>query len=172
MTDPNNFIFNPDFTCFPNNAVIAIRDSIQQIDPDLYVTTRRLRPSDPNEAAGVWPSQWRPQEDSYEMRGPLVASSEPTLQRYIIGVECSVKDADEARGLIRHAAFAKTVRGILYRDPTLAVSLRALSVSLLGETERTGRWGISNQRYLSNEIEGSWIYLSTLEFWIETETGP
>ncbi len=167
MTEP--MVFQPDDSCFPNNAVLAIRDTMQGIDEALFVTTRQLRPSDPNEALGVFAMQWNPNEDSYELRGTEFGA-EPTVQRYNIGVQCAVKDMDEERGLNRHAAFAKTVRAMLYRDPDLAVSLRSLTVSLLGETERTMRYGIRTQRYMSTEIEGTWLYLATLEFWLETET--
>lgn len=161
-------IIDPDEAVFPSNAVGLIRDTMQTIDADLFVTGRQLRETDPNESIGVFPVTWTPHEDSYEMRGG-VRGSEPTLQQYVIGIQGCVKDMEETRGLIRHAAMSKIIRTMLYRDPTLAVSLRALSVSAIGGIERTQRYGIRGARYLSSEIEGEWIYLSTLEFWLDTE---
>jgi hypothetical protein len=169
MTQPGDYLIPADETVFPANVIKLIQASIQQYDDGLFVTNRHLRPSDPNESCGVFPVQWQPDNESLEMRGALGAS-EPTIQRYSIGVEVFVKDADEIRGLIRHAMFAKIVRALLYRDDALRVSLQALSVTLLGTTERMGRYGIRTARYISNEISGSWLYVSTLEFWFETET--
>lgn len=157
---------------FPNNAVdiIATR-ALELIDPpDLYVVKRPLRKSDPNETLGVYAAFWNPVEDSYEMRGGNPTSSEPTLQRYMVFLEAFIKDMDEERGLAKHSVFSKLVRAMLYRDAPLLVSLRTLSSTVNGSTERTQRLGIRTQRYSSNELDGAFLFLSVIEFWLETET--
>ena len=95
---------------------------------------------------------------------------EPTLQQYLITVQAFVKDMDEERGLATHSVLSKMIRSMLYRDDPLRVALGSLSVTTDNSIERTQRWGIRQQRYFSNELSGSWLYLSTLEFWLETET--
>jgi hypothetical protein len=77
---------------------------------------------------------------------------------------------DEERGLATHSVLSKMVRSMLYRDDALRVGLLALSVVMNGSTERTKRYGVNRQNFVSNELSGSWLYLSTLEFQLETET--
>ena len=95
---------------------------------------------------------------------------EPTLSQYLIGVQAFVKDGDEERGLAAHSVLSMRVRSVLYRDEPLRVALSSLSVTYQGVTERLKRWGVRTQRYFANDLEGQWLYLSTLEFFIETET--
>lgn len=155
---------------FPNNAVFHISTRLQSLDSDLFVARRPLRSSDPVQSIGVYAISWQPNEESYEMKGALPSIHEPTLQRYLIGIQAFVKDMDEENGLIVHAVLSKLVRTMLYRDEPLRVLLRSLSVLLTGSTERTQRFGISSQRFVGNEIGGAFLYLSTLELWLETET--
>lgn len=163
---------------FPNNAVLAISTGIDALntvsDPEKIVVVRRpLRTTDPKLTAGVFASSWAPNEDSYEIGQGMGGGyrHEPTLQQYIITIQTLVMDMDEMRGLAKSSAFAKTVRDVLLRDPSVGValsSLRATGVNNLTESARR-RW-VRTQRYLSNEIQGSFVYLSTLEITIETET--
>lgn len=155
---------------FPYNAVNAIAESADALDEDLFVTQRPLRSSDPIQSVGVFGMMWTPDEESYEMRGLPGGVHQPTLTSYLLGIQAFVKDTDEVRGAVDHGTLSRMVRTMLVMDPALRVSLRALSVTTSGYTERTQRFGVRTQRYLSNELEGSWLYLSTIEFWIETET--
>lgn len=159
-----------DTSVFPSNIVQLVKTRAKLLDNDLYVVGRPLRESDPVQSVGVFGIQWVPEESSYEMLGAPVGRHEPTVQRYIITVQAFVKDTDEERGLDVHAILSKKLRAMLYRDDPLRVGLLALSVDMNGSTERTKRFGVRSQRYVSNEISGSWLYLSTLEFWLETET--
>jgi hypothetical protein len=154
---------------FPYNAVGAIAEHAQLLDPDLFVTQRPLRSSDPIQSVGVFGQQWEPDEQSFEMRG-VPGIHMPTISGYLLGIQAFVKDTDEVRGAADHGALSRMVRTMLVMDPALRVSLRALSVTTSDYTERTQRFGVRTQRYLSNELEGSWLYLSTIEYWIETET--
>ncbi len=161
-----------DTPVFPNNVVDLVALRVQALDADLaYATFKRpLRHTDPIQAVGVFGMAWLPNEESYEILGGPAGPSAPTLQTYRITIQGFVKDMDDERGSATHSVLSKRLRSMLYRDNALRVGLVALSVSMDGVTERTKRWGILNQRFLSNEVDGSWLYLSTLDFWLETET--
>lgn len=151
---------------FPNNIIKLLADNSQTLDADLAVFRRPLRSSDPNQAIGVFPAMWQPVEGSQEMG--RVNPGEPTMQTYSVGMQSFVKDGDEIVGLMRHSALSHMVRTMLYRTPAVRVGLPQLSYTTGGVTERVMRWGVRNQRFLSNEVTGSWLYLSTLEVWAET----
>lgn len=162
-------MLSEDIVVYPNNVVALLVDRFKTLSPDFVIVPRRLRPTDANESVGVHAQQWAPDEDSYEVKG-FLGASEPTLSRYLIVVEGFVKDTDEERGLVRHAVMAKLLRVMLYRDMTLRIALQTMSVEMFDSVERTGRYGIAGQQYISAEIQGSFLYLSTLEFWVETST--
>lgn len=155
---------------FPNNIVSLVNTQAQLLDPDLFVVARPLRESDNIQSVGTYAMEWSPDNDSFEMRGMPVGRSEPTLQYYLINVQGFVKDMDEERGLAVHSILSKRLRSMLYRNDALRVGLLALSVTMDGSTERAKRFGVRRQNYVSNELNGTWLYLSTLEFWLETET--
>lgn len=159
-----------DPTVFPNNVVSASKTRVQTFDADLFVTSRPLRDSDPPQSVGVFASLWNPEEDSLEMKGLPVGRQEPTLQRYRVTIQALTKNMDEETGIFEHATLSKMVRGMLYRDEALRVQLATLVWTDGLTTERAKRWGVVNQRFISNEIGGVWLYLSILEFWLETET--
>jgi hypothetical protein len=92
------------------------------------------------------------------------------MQQYIVGVQAFVKDGDEEVGLARHSALSYAIRSMLYRDASIRLGFQSLSYTSNGVTERLRRWGIRSQRFLSNELSGSWLYLSTLEVWAETDS--
>lgn len=162
-----------DTQVFPNNACSIIVPRMQAIDADLKIYQRSLRDSDGTQSIGVFPITWTPDETSFEMNGQppsITAAGEPTLQRYVIGVQAFVQDTNEEQGIAVHSILAKRVRSTLYRDAILAVGLNALSVTMNGSTERIQRRGIQVQRYLANEVQGVFMFLSSCEYYIETET--
>ena len=159
-----------DPTVFPNNIISSLKPRIQAFDSDLYVTSRPLRDSDPFQSIGVFASLWGPEQDSLEIIGAPLGRQEPTLQRYRVTIQVLVKNMDEEIGISEHATLSKMVRGMLYRDETLRVQLATLVWTDGLTTERAKRWGVVSQRFISNEIGGVWLYLSILEFWLETET--
>lgn len=161
-------MISADTIVFPNNVVSLLQTRSQLLDSDLTVVRRPARPSDPSQTVGIYAATWEPRDDSFEIGH--FAPSEPTLQRYLIAAQAFVKDMDEERGLARHSVLSKMIRTMLYRDEPLRVGLSVLSVTMNGSVESARRWGIRSQRYLSNELDGSFLYLSTLEFWLETET--
>lgn len=163
-----------DETVFPNNIVNALQTALITLDPpddsDPTVGTpvyrRALRTTDGLSAMGVFPADWTPTPGSMEIGGV-----EPTLQMYRLAIQALITDADEDRGLATHAAMSRRIRVMLARDPALRVILGTLRVddTEYNCIERTGRWGVSRQVFLSNELSGSFLYLSTIEFWLETE---
>lgn len=166
-------MISADDSVFPNNAVKVIADRSRLLDPagDVQVFLRPLKPEDPVQSIGVFGSLWLPIQDSIEMRGSdSPGPQEPTLQRYSIAIQAFVKDANEERGLNAHSVLSKMILAMLYRDEPLRIGLAELSVTMLGLTERTRRWGVTTQRFVNNELDAEWLYLSTVECWLETET--
>jgi hypothetical protein len=162
-------MITPSDNVFPNNIVELVALRTELLDSDLFVVKRPLRPTDPNQSVGITAVQWQPNERSREMLGATFAV-QPTLSRYAVTVQAFIKDMDEVRGLNVHAVLSRMLRSMLYNDNTLRVALSQLSSTLNGATERSQQWGITQQRFLSNELSGEWLYLSILEFWLETET--
>ena len=161
-----------DESVFPNNVVKWTSLAMGTIDPDIRVFRRALRNSDPQQSVGVFAQAWGPDPESLEMQS--VGSSAPqmpTIQEYTLGVQAFVKDSEEERGLAVHAALSQRVRSVLYTDANLQLVLGQQSANLDGGwTESMRRWGVRTARYFSGEINAQMLYLSTLEFWIETET--
>ena len=163
-------MINDSVQVFPNNAVVLIASKIADLDPDLFVVRRPLKPDDSTQSVGVFGTQWNPDHDSYEMRGLPQGRHDPSLSSYLITVQGFVKDMDEERGLAVHGVLAKVIRSMLVRNASLHVGLRSLTVVMDGSTEKAQRWGVNRQNFVSNELSGTWLYLSTSEFWLETET--
>lgn len=162
-----------DTTVFPHNVVELVAVPLGNIDPDIECFKRPLRNSDPQQSIGVHAQMWDPDTSSFEMmgQGGPMFPQQPTLQTYTYGVQAFVKDADEERGLAVHSALANRVRTMLYTFPALRVAFSQLKVEFEnGQVEKLTRWGIRTARYFSGEIDSVNLYLSTLEFWVETET--
>jgi hypothetical protein len=162
-------VIQADDTLFPNNIVALLKLRSQLIDPDLAVFGRPLRNTDPNQSIGITAAHWVPNEESQQMLGAPF-SVQPPLSRYTVSIQAFVKDADEERGLNTHASLSNLVRSMLYADNPLRVALSSLSSTINGATEASQRWGVSTQRFFQNELGGEWLYLSILDFWLETET--
>lgn len=163
-------VLEADDSVFPNNVVKYIALAEQKIDPDIQVFKRALRNTDPQQSIGVFAQSWGPDPQSYEMMG-IGSPQMPTVQEYTLGVQAFIKDSNEERGLAIHSVLSQRVRSVLYTDPSLQVLLAQLSADLgNGFVESMRRWGVRSARYYSGEISSQMLYLSTLEFWIETET--
>jgi hypothetical protein len=152
---------------FPNNFVYCLAEVYPALDPDITVQKRPLRPSDPNYSVGVYGSLWQPDEESYEI-GHL-APGEPTLSIYQVGVQSLIKDGDTQRGLAISSILAKRLRVVLYRNQPLRVALGSLYVEDDGFRESMRRWGVRSQRFMSNDIEGTFVTISVMDLWMETE---
>lgn len=153
---------------FPWNAVDIIAYRLSLVDADVQAFRRRLYSTDPAQAWGVSPATWSPNQESLEMRGADIAQ-EPTIQHYGVVVQAMVKDTDEERGIAVHSKMSKIARSVLLTDIPLRDSLRSLATDLYGVRERTLRWSIRSQRFLSEELNNQFTYLSTIEVQLETE---
>jgi hypothetical protein len=159
-------LFDDAIAVFPNNAIELIATRLKNLyEPDLLIVKRPLKHTDNTQSVGIYGGEWFPDQSSFEF-----ASKEPTVQVYLIKIQAFCKEIDEPRGIAVHSVMAKVMRSLLYNDVPLAVGLNALSVTMNGATERIQRRGINRQQYLNNEIGGQFLYLSTLEYYIETET--
>ena len=158
---------------FPNNVITLLAARAPgYVDPtgvpgvdQVGVFKRPLRPSDGTQCIGFFPAQKRPDDTSFEMR-----SKEPTLKRYSIIMQTLVTSANEEECISIHSVLSNRLYRLWYRDSPLDAGLTALAVDADNSRERLQRRGIELQRYLSNEIDGSFIQTSWIECWIETET--
>lgn len=153
---------------FPNNVVSLFAVKLGTIDADMTVVTRPLHRTDPDQSIGVYAQIWEPDEDSYEM-GHIVGGAEPTISRYQIAVQAMIKAGSEEQGLAVHSVLSKRIRTVLYRDTALQVALRSLVVTDGSSTERFMRGIIRTQRYMNDDIQGVFVFVSTLDYSIETE---
>jgi hypothetical protein len=158
---------------FPNNFVKILGIVLPGIADEVVLFPRPLRPTDPNYSLGVYATVWTPVENSYEIGhlggGSPVGPNESTLSQYQVGIQLLVKDSNSERALAVSSLLNRRIRSVLYRNAQLRVALGELYAIEDGVTERMRRWGIRNQRYLSNDLEGKFVFMSVLDMWIETE---
>lgn len=167
MTVPEPAPLDPATLPFPENVVAEITNTFRNqglIDFDAVVA-RPLRTTDPNVTLGVFAVDWMPDNDSAE----IGKKHGPTLTTYVFAIQGLVKHGDEQSGMRLHSILAKNIRSMLDRDPGLRVRLGQLSEASLGVAERAQRWGVRGQRFANNEVGGGFIYLSTTEFYLQTE---
>lgn len=164
---------DPTTVCFPQNIVNVLAGALQFIDPHsapgkkdgIRIYKRPLMVTDATESIGITASTWGPVQDSLEIRG---GPFEPTLQRYTIAVQAMVRGAQEEKAIAVHSILSAKVRYMLYRDAALAQALPILSISLGGTTEKLMRWYVTGQTFMNHEVNGRFVYLSTVEFVAET----
>lgn len=159
-------MIDPDTIAFPNNIVAEIAPRIALVDPDINVVMRTLRPTDPNLSVGVFATSWIPEDDSHEMGN---REGEPTLGNYEIVIQTFTKAGDADTGIAVSSVFMRKVRMVLYRDATLRVALSALNVLDEYGKESMRKWKVNNCRYMSNDIDGAFVFVSTMELHFETE---
>lgn len=152
---------------FPGNVIECIAAVLPAVDADATVYKRPLRPTDPNYAIGIYATTWSPDEDSLEIGH--APPQEATLNSYQIGVQTLIKDGDTERGLAIGTIFARRVRSVLYRNEPLRIALGSLYVEDGSSRESMKRFGVRGQRFMSNDIEGKFVFISVLDYWIETE---
>lgn len=152
---------------FPGNVVTILGDVLPAVDVDATLYKRPLRPTDPNYSIGVYATIWQPEEESYEIGH--TTPHEATLNSYQIGIQTLIKDGDTERGLAIGSIFTRRVRTVLYRNAPLRIALGSLYVQDGTSRESMKRWAVRSQRYMSNDIEGKFVFISVLDYWFETE---
>lgn len=166
----------PSNTSFPNNIVLLLKQQLLLIDPPdintdypgIAIFMRPLRKGDPVQCIGITAALWTPETDSEEMLGSS-ARTGSTLNKYLIAIQTFVQHMDEEKGLQLASTLAGIVRARLSMNMPLRVALGQLQSTEFGYTERFTRGTVQGQRFLSNEIEGSFYHLTNLEYVIETE---
>jgi hypothetical protein len=166
-------MIDPTLPVFPNNIVEVLALACEAyIDPEVdpmkrvKVLRRPIVPTDPVQCIGISGQLWTPNDQSFEM-----PSVEPTLQTYSVKIQCFVKDMEEKRGLAAHSVLSKLVRNMVYRNANLRLALAALNDTTGSAVERLQRYGVRSQDYISGEVPaGTFMYLSTLDTYFETET--
>lgn len=147
---------------FPGNVVDALKTSYSALSGIHATVTRPLRQTDPNSCIGIFSVDWTP--------GPYgIGQNDPTISTFLYHVQLLIKHTSEEAGRALHTDLSKQVRTMLYRDATLRSRLTGLSEVSGGVTERTQRFGVRRQNFLSNEVSGQFYFLSTTEVWVEVE---
>jgi len=155
---------------FPMEVVDILHARFKELlGTDMEIVDRSVRPTDPSRTLGIFPVDWNPVQESYEIsRGNF----EPTLGRYTYRIQVLVKHTNEEEGRALYTSDTKIVKAILYRDATLVQRLTSIQETSFGSIERAKRWGVRHQRFLNNELQGQFIFLATTEVWLEVESVP
>lgn len=156
---------------FPYNVLDVIKTvlpvyfSIDDPSEPYHIVDRPLRFNDPKFGIGLFVTDWAPVAGHIES-----GQIEPVVNRYLYRAQIMVKATSESEGRTRSGQDAAALRAILYRDDQLQLGLRSLSSDVLGYHERFQRFEVMNQRFLNTELSGSFVFLSTTNFYVETET--
>lgn len=151
---------------FPENIVALLAEHLGKLEGVTAVVRRSLNMTDPHGTLGITVDSWRPLES--EMG---VATQEPTIVQHSLALEHVVKADSAEVGHQLHRDTAKTFRLMLYRDPALNVALRQLNAaSGDGHVERILKWEIPAQEFANNEIASAFVFMSSTEILVTTET--
>lgn len=155
--------------CFPNNVIGLLAAFAPSIDQDCCVVKRPMQITDPDQCIAITAIDWAPELKTTEIAG--WSPGQPTVQIYKIAVQGLIEDMDEAAGLARNSAFAKLLRDMLYTNRPLRIALQSLAVKdQAGKVvESTLSWLIHSQKFDNNQVDASFMYLSTLELWFKTQ---
>jgi hypothetical protein len=155
--------------CFPGIVVEIVATRMDLIDTGVITVVRRPpRSKDPNFTIGVFPVNNFPNADSYEMTGNLYTHAS-TLELFQLQVMGFVKYDNEEDGVKAHSALSETIRSILAKDTALRTSLGGLTATYGGTTKRLKKYWIRGTRYLSNELNGTNLYLGVNDLMLEVE---
>jgi hypothetical protein len=157
---------------FPNNVIELLHfripsfvDGASPVDTRVQAFKRPLRQTDPQQCVGVFPAMKRPDPRSFE-----IGFKAPTLNRYSVIMQSMVKSTNEAEAISIHSILANRLTRMFHHDLVLDAGLTALVINVDNIRERLQRRGIELQRYLDNQVEGTFVRTSWVECWFETET--
>lgn len=159
-------MLTPLVTAFPANVVDAFERHLARNRYVDQVVGRPIREADANMTLGIHVDAWEPDgPDAYN-----IGQEEPVLQRYPFVIEYMVKYAgNEAEGRNVHSVASKSIRAMLYRDQSLVLQLHGLSEEIEDTIERVMRVELNRQRFFSNRIRSSMIFLSVIQGYVQTE---
>lgn len=148
---------------FPGAFVWDIAATAKLIIPSIQHTVRRpLRPIDLTFTMAVIPLNWAPADIAIGQRQPVKSV-------YQIQIQTLVKDASEEKGITESSGLAKTIRRMLYEEPSLPISLASNEEDMFGNVERFQRLTVSGQRFMANEVKGHYLFFSVTDLAVETE---
>lgn len=143
---------------FPASIVTTLTRNLRRLPVIQEVLMRPLRPVDPNYCLGVFANDWTPGIGSY-----AIGQEDPQHATYHVRIQCMVKHLIEQEGLQEHSVLSKSLRAMVYRDAQLRAELTALAEETFGVAERLKHYTVQAQRFLTNELSGSYIYLSSMD---------
>lgn len=149
---------------FPENIIDVLEARFKATMGDHAIIRRPLRHADPARSVGMFVVNWVPDQNEAQ-----IGQVEPVLANYFVRIQNMIKAGDEIEGRNLYGVDAKTVRAMLYRDPTLRVEFTGLTEEVLGTVERLQKYGIQTQSFMNNELQGQFVYLATTDLWIQTE---
>lgn len=158
---------DPDLNAFPATIVRAVANRFQGMSIFQAVLKRPLRPVDPNYSISVFAFDWIPMPGSY-----MIGQEDPGTGVYHLRVQCMVKHMDEELGLQEHSVLSKSLRAMLYRDQQLRAELTGLTETTFGVIERLKHYTVQAQRFMTNEVNGTYVYLSSMDVNFNVEHTP
>lgn len=147
------------------NIVDELHLALETHMVDHTIIDRPLRYADPARSIGIHVAEGTPLAQTQQ-----IGQYEPSVERYQFRIQNLVKHSNETMGKAWFALDAKSIKAVLYRDPALRLRLASLDEEILGTRETAKQWGVTRQRFLSNELRSQFIYLASTDFWLETES--
>lgn len=151
-------------TPFPVCIVEVLAEFLENVPGVDTVMQRPLWPTDPHASVGVSAADWSP----VDMQ---IGQYDPAIAAYSVTIETLVNVSNEVEGRNMTAEMAKSIRTMLYRDANLRVRLAQTQEVANGVREHVSHWKIRAQRFASNKVRSSFLYVSTTDLIVETETG-
>lgn len=148
---------------FPTNVIDVLHPLMEQLDGIKHVYKRQIEPVDPDSSLGLTYFDWTPED--LELGG-----FGPTLSTYRFGAQVMVKHTNEEDGTRLHVELATRVRRAFWQDLSVRAALSALVVEDGDWKERVQRWGVTQQRFASDQVDRQFLFLSMLEFFVQTES--
>lgn len=140
---------------FPASIVRVMAENFTRLNGIDKVFRRGIHPIDPTRSIGVYSLDWLPE-------GAQIGQQEPPWAHYHVRVQCMIKHMSEEEGMAEHSVLSKSLRAMLYRDQQLRAEL-ALTDTSFGTIERLKDFHVQMQRFMTNEINGAYVYLSYMD---------
>lgn len=150
-------------TLFPYNVVDIVAEAAQARDGEAVIVKRPVHEEDPSKTVGIFAQDWTPTDDEIGGMGP-------TISRYLYRLQVMIKAGNEEEGQRDHAILSKSLRSMLYLDSDLEVAYASLTETMDGLRESFSNRGVLTQRFFSSEMGRTFVYLSTIDLWVDTVT--
>lgn len=162
-------LWTPTDLPFPDCIMATISQKLITLDGVKNIEYRALSVDDPAMTAAIDAIEWNPGDE--EIAGHPVGLM-PSMADHIIRIQHNVKHSSTEQGAQIHRSTAREIRTMLYADADLAVSLRQLSRTAGGVTERMLKFKPTGQQLASNRISGAFVSVSVTDYQFTTEMVP